>query len=120
MYINQIDNLFDGILNKFYIFLIKKKTFERFTEEENFVKYMNDIIDIIKLFINELNINEIENLITSKSHKNYIIDIIKRYCAFYVYLGIAYHYRDSRDLFITNIIETSKNVKDSTFNINNF
>jgi hypothetical protein len=120
MYINQIDNLFDGILNKFYIFLIKKKTFERFTEEENFVKYMNDIIDIIKLFINELNINEIENLITSKSHKNYIIDIIKRYCAFYIYLGIAYHYRESRDLFITNIIETSKNVKDSTFNINNF
>ncbi len=120
MYINQIDNLFDGILNNFYIFLSKKKVFERFTEDQNFVKYLNDIIDIIKLFIDDLNTKEIDNLIQSKSHKNYIIDIIKRYCAFYIYLGIAYYYKDSRDLFITNIIETSKNIKDSTFSINNF
>ncbi len=120
MYINQIDNLFDGILNKFYIFLSKKKVFERFTEDQNFVKYMNDIVDIIKIFIDDLNTQEINDLIQSKNHKTYIIDVIKRYCAFYVYLGIAYYYKDSRDLFITNIIETSKNIKDSTFSINNF
>jgi hypothetical protein len=120
MYINQIDNLFDGIINNFYIFLQKKKVFERFSEDQNFVKYMNDIIDIIKLFIQELNIKEIENLINSKSHSKYIVEIIKRYCAFYIYLGIAYHYKGDRDLFITNIVETSKNIKDSTFNINNF
>ncbi len=120
MYINQIDNLFDGIINNFYIFLKKKKVFERFSEDQNFVKYMNEIIDTIKLFINELNIKEIEDLINSKSHSKYIIEIIKRYCAFYIYLGIAYHYKGDRDLFITNIVETSKNIKDSTFNINNF
>ena len=120
MYINQIDNLFDGIINNFYIFLQKKKVFERFSEDQNFVKYMNDIIDIIKLFIQELNIKEIENLINSKTHSKYIVEIIKRYCAFYIYLGIAYHYKGDRDLFITNIVETSKNIKDSTFNINNF
>ena len=120
MYINQIDNLFDGIINNFYIFLKGKKVFERFSEDQNFVKYMNDIIDIIKLFIQELNIKEIEDLINSKSHTKFIIEIIKRYCAFYIYLGIAYHYKGDRDLFITNIVETSKNIKDSTFNINNF
>ncbi len=120
MYINQIDNLFDGVINNFYIFLNKKKVFERFSEDQNFVKYMNDIIDTIKLFINELNIKEIEDLINSKSHTKYIIEIIKRYCAFYIYLGIAFYYKGDRDLFITNIVETSKNIKDSTFNINNF
>ena len=120
MYINQIDNLFDGIINNFYIFLKEKKIFERFSEDQNFVKYMNDIIDTIKLFIQELNVKEIEDLINSKSHTKYIIEIIKRYCAFYVYLGIAYYYKGNRDLFITNIVETSKNIKDSTFNINNF
>ncbi len=120
MYINQIDNLFDGILNKFYIYLSKKKIFERFTEDQNFVKYLNDIVDIIKLFIDELNTKEIDDLIKSKSHKIFIIDVIKRYCAFYIYLGIAYYYKESRDLFITNIIETSKNIKDSSFSINNF
>ncbi len=120
MYINQIDNLFDGILNNFYIFLSKKKIFERFTEDQNFVKYMNDIVDIIKLFIDDLNTKEIDNIVLSKNHKTYILDVIKRYCAFYIYLGIAYYYKDSRDLFITNIIETSKNIKDNTFSINNF
>jgi hypothetical protein len=120
MYINQIDNLFDGIINNFYIFLQKKKIFERFSDDQNFVKYMNEIIDTIKLFIQELNIKEIEDLINSKTHSKYIIEIIKRYCAFYIYLGIAYLYKGDRDLFITNIVETSKNIKDSTFNINNF
>ena len=120
MYINQIDNLFDGIINNFYIFLNKKKSFDRFSDDQNFVKYMNEIIDTIKLFIDDLNLKEIEELIYSKSHTKYIIEIIKRYCAFYVYLGIAFYYKGDRDLFITNIIETSKNIKDSTFNITNF
>ena len=60
MYINQIDNLFDEILNKFNNLLDKKKTFEKYSDDQNFVKYMNDIIEIIKLFIKELNIKEIE------------------------------------------------------------
>jgi len=120
MYINQIDNLFDGIINKFNIFLISKKVFERFNEDANFVKYLNEIIELIKLFIQELNLKEIEELIGTKSHINYIIEIIKRYCAIYIYLGIAYYYKNDRDLFITNIIETGKSVKDTTFNINNF
>ncbi len=120
MYINQIDNLFDGIINNFYIFLNKKKSFEKFSDDQNFVKYMNEIIDIIKLFIDEINTKEIDELVELPSHTKYIIEIIKRYCAFYIYLGIAFHYKGDRDLFITNIIETSKNIKDSTFNINNF
>ncbi len=120
MYINQIDNLFDSILNKFNIFLEKKKIFERYAEDVNFVKYMNDIIEIIKLFIQEFNIKEIEEIIKSDSHTNFILDIIKRYCAFYIYLGIAYNYKNDRDLYITNIVETSKNIKSTVFSINNF
>ena len=76
MYINQIDNLFDGVINNFYIFLQKKKVFEQLSEDQNFVKYMNDIIDTIKLFIQELNVKEIEELIDSSSHTKYIIEII--------------------------------------------
>ena len=39
---------------------------------------------------------------------------------FYTYLGIGYNYKNTRDLFITNIIETSKNQKDSDYQIINF
>ena len=90
MYINQIDNLFDGIINNFNIFLIKKNVFNKFSKDNNFVKFQNEITNI---------------------------DIIKRYCAFYIYLGIAYNYTGDRELFITNMIETSKN---NTLGINNF
>ena len=73
-----MDNLFDEILNKFYILLNNKKIFEKYSDDQNFVKYMNDIIDIIKVFIDGLNIKEIEALIGSSKHTNHIIDIIKR------------------------------------------
>ena len=39
---------------------------------------------------------------------------------FYTYLGIGLLLQKSRDLFITNIIETSKNQKDSEYQIVNF
>lgn len=120
MYVNMIDNLFDGVINKLHTFLESKKAFKRFSDDQNFVKYMNDIVEMIRLFIDEINMKEIETLISSKSHVKYIIEVIKRYCAFYIYLGIAYYYKGDRDLYITNIIETSKNVKDGTFSISNF
>ena len=55
MYINQIDNLFDGIINNFNIFSEKKKVFDKFSKDQNYVKYQNDIVNLIKDFT--LNIN---------------------------------------------------------------
>ena len=120
MYINQIDNLFDNIINNFNSFLINKKVFEKLSKDINFVKYQNEILEIVKNFIKEIDIKEIGLLTNKKERIEYIVDIIKRYCAFYIYLGIAYHYMGDRELFITNMIETSKNIKDSDFTINNF
>ncbi len=120
MYVNMIDNLFDSMINNFYQFLIKKETFKKTSEDQNFVKYMNEIIDTIKQFTKDLNLKEIEETIGSKTHVQFIVETIKRFCAFYIYLGIAYNYNGDRDLFITNIIETSKNMKDGSFSISNF
>lgn len=120
MYINIIDNLFDGMINNFNIFLLEKNIFKKYTDDQNFVKYMNDIIDVINSFIDKINKKDIDELVGSSKNVQYIIDVIKRYCAFYIYLGIAYYYTGNGDLFITNIIETSKNIKDSSFNISNF
>jgi hypothetical protein len=120
MYINQIDNLFDTMINKFNDYLLKKNIFKKLSEDQNFVKYTNDIISIIRDFIKTIDNSEINELIGSKTHTHFILEIIKRFCAFYIYLGIAFYYKGDRDLFITNIIETSKNIKDSTFSITNF
>jgi len=121
MYINKIDELFDNILNKLDDYLIKHKTFQAFSKDTNFVKYQNQILETLKDFIDK-NVSKkfILDLLKNESYYEYVFGIIKRYCAFYIYLGIAYHYKGGRDLFITNIIESSKNQKDSIFSIPNF
>ena len=121
MYINQIDELFDNILNRLYEYLVKNKTLQKYYKDNNFVIFQNDILKTIKDFITQtVSKKEIIDIVKHESYYDFILGTIKRYCAFYIYLGIAYYYNGDRGLFITNIIETSKNIKDSTFNISNF
>ena len=51
MYINQIDELFDSILNKLNDYLQKEEAFKKLILDTNFVKYQNDILNYIKKFI---------------------------------------------------------------------
>ena len=51
MYINKIDDLFDNLLNRLHEYLFKNKTFDKFKKDTNFVKYQNDILEILKVFI---------------------------------------------------------------------
>ena len=120
MYVNQVDDLFDGILNKFNEFLITEKAFQKLSSDTNFVKFQNDILGFIKKFIESIPKKDIVQVIKKESYYDSILNIIKRYCAFYIYLGIAYHYEGGRDLYITNIIEASRFQKDATFQITNF
>ena len=118
MYINQIDDLFDNLINHLYNFLFDKNFFKKINKDTNFVKFQNYILENINEFINSIVKKEIINIKLKNSEENYIINIIKRYCAFYIYLGISYNYKGGRDLFITNIIESSKNT--SSISIENF
>ena len=111
MYINQIDNLFDGIINNFNIFSEKKKVFDKYSKDQNYVKYQNDIVNLIKDFTLNINKKEIKSITQKQSHIEMIIDIMKRYCAFYIYLGIAYNYKGGRDLFVTNLKIISLKIK---------
>ena len=120
MYINQIDELFSTILERFFDFLIKKDFFKKILQDLNFVKYQSDILNFIKIFIETIPRHEILDIIKKDSYFDIIINIIKRYCAYYIYLGIAYYYKGSRDLYITNLIEISKYQKDALYHIENF
>ena len=120
MYITQIDELFYNILNKFNTFLNKEKVFDKLLSDTNFVKFQNKILEYIKQFIQSISKKDIIEIIQNESYYDSILNIIKRYCAFYIYLGIGYFYEGGRDLFITNIIEISKYQKENTFQINNF
>ena len=113
MYINQIDDLLYNIINNFNIFLTKEKIFDKIMSDNNFVKYQNDILSYIKKYIDSLNNKDIKSIIKKENYIEIFINLVKRYCAFYIYLGIAYYYKGNRDLYITNIIESSKYQKDS-------
>jgi len=115
MYINQIDELFNNILDKFYNFLLNEKKLNEIYKETNFVRYQIDIVNIITKFINTISKIEIEQISKDKKIIDYILNIIKRYCAFYAYLTIGYYYIGNRDLFITNILECSKNQNITSF-----
>jgi len=120
MYINQIDELFDSILNKLNDYLDNHKAFTKLSLDTNFVKFQNDILNYIKNFIETIPKKDITNIIKKDTYYEIILNIIKRYCAFYIYLGIGYYYEGGRDLFITNMIETSRYQKDSKIQIPNF
>ena len=120
MFINQIDNILDNVINKLNLFLFKIKFFEKTKKDTNFVKFQNEIMTIIKKFCDTIDKKEIFKIVKNNDNTEYIFNIIKRYTAYYIYLGIAYYYGGDRDLFITNILESSKNQKTSIIQIQNF
>jgi hypothetical protein len=120
MYVNQIDEMFDNLLNNFNKYLIDNKVFEKIKYDTNFVIYQLDILKYIDTFIKSLSKNDILFIIKNENNYNVIINIIKRYCAYYIFLGLIYYYNGSRDLYITNIIEISRYQKDAIIQIPDF
>ena len=120
MYINKIDELIDQTLDNFNLFFKKNSLLENLKKEYNFVKYQNQINELIKNYIDKLDKSKIESIVPNKDNVEQIIDILKRYIAYYIYMTIAYFYQSKRELYVTNIIECSKNQKNSNIQINNF
>ena len=119
MFINQIDELIDTILNNFNNYITELKFFKKLTSTSNFVKYQNDIIKFIKTFIESMDDVLILKII-KKNNYDIFINTIKKYCAFYIYLGIAYYFKGSKELFITNIIECSRAQVNINYDMDNF
>ena len=120
MFINKIDNFLDKILNDFNEHLLNSNILTKISQDVNFVKYQNDILKTIKTFIDKINEKELNNIVTSKKHIEIMKNYITRYCAYYVYFGISYYYKGDKDLYITNIIESSKNQQGSQISLTNF
>ena len=120
MDINNLDKFIKNILDDINNFNISENFFEKI-EDNNYVKYQNLILLHIKKFIDKkINKNEILDIIKNINYYDYIIDIIKRYHAFYIYLGIGYNYTENRDLYVINLIESSKYQKDASYQLEKF
>jgi hypothetical protein len=115
MKINNIDNIIYDIILKFNISnnnIILKKIYN----ENDFIKYLNEIINLIKVYYKKTK----EKLLKKNINNKLLFKNIKRYLAYAIFLDIAYHYKGDHNLFLINMIEISKEIKNYNFIIDNF
>src|SRR5271154_6114611 len=123
MYVNQIDKIIDQILDKLYLEgMTNNKINETIVKENklNYVEYRDQINEFIQKFMDGVDISDIQKLINNKENLQRIIDIIKRYIAYYFFLTLAYHYPGTIKDYRNNLIQYSKLQENSTFTIKNF
>lgn len=123
MYVNQIDDIIDKILDQLYLEGISKDpTFQTIVQGNkiNYVEYRDKINKFIQNFMTSIDITPIQKLINNKENLLRILDIIKRYIAYYYFLSIAYYYTGTLKDFRNNLIQYSKMQENSTFTIKNF
>jgi hypothetical protein len=121
MYINKIDELIDKVINDFANKLLNKnQLFEKIKKESNFVKFQPEINKLMKEYILTINPDEINAITNNAENKHKIIEFIKRYLAYYLFLAIGYFYDGKPETFINNIIEFTRNQGSFGYKIDNF
>ena len=116
MFINQIDETFDDILNKLYNNLIKSNLFDNLKNKKNFIKNFNLVNDFIKKFI-EINITKNKiffDLINFKNNSDLIKNKLSNYI--YIYIILLYGYFETNyDDFINSLIQLYNSNKSNDF-----
>jgi hypothetical protein len=120
MYINKIDELVDKIIDEFYNKIFLKKEYSKFFDEINFVKYQ---LDINKIFIdnaNKINKSDINKILNDEDNTNKLVELIKKYMGYYIFMLFAFFYKGKIETYINNIVEFTKNQPEFNFKIINF
>lgn len=121
MYINKIDDLLDKIIDDFYnTVILKDSTFKKILGDTNFIKYQDQLSDVMEKYIKSINIREIRDILHNEDNVSIIIKIVKRYIAYYLFLTLSFFYTGKNETFINNVIEFSKNQGTRTFKIEDF
>ncbi len=120
MYINEVDELIDRSIDNIHLIIVKNTKIKKIFDEINFIKFQKDINDFMVEYNKNININHIRKIITNEDNINNILEIIKRYVAYYIFLLIGFFYKGKNETFINNVIEFTKNQSQYNYKINNF
>lgn len=120
MYINKVDEILDKIIDDFYNKVIVQKEFSGFLEEPNFVKYQLQINKHFGNYFDKISTKEINEILKDEDNTQKLINILKKYIAYYVFMYIGFFYKGKRDTYINNVIEFSKNQPGFNLRIDNF
>lgn len=121
MYINKIDDFIDKVLDDFNNYIITNDTFNVIINDLQFTKHQKEINNLLQKYIKTINLEEIKNLVKNKDMLDIIVNIIKRYITIYFFLCVGLHNSKSETkLFITNLIEFTKNQHTYEFKVSDF
>lgn len=121
MHMNKIDELIDKYLDDFYLIEVKeKKKLEKIINETEFSRFQQEINNIMIDYQDKISLINKEDVVSNKLINNRIIETIKRYIAFYIFLTIGYFYPNKPESYISNIVEITKNQALYKYKIENF
>jgi hypothetical protein len=121
VFVNQIDELIDRSLDKFFEkYVYQNKLFNKLSTEIDFVKYQLNLHTAIDEFCQGIDRNALSAIVTQAENVKRIIDIVKRYIAYYSLMWVAYHYSGKRIEYVNNVVELGTGQQRSTFRIANF
>lgn len=121
MYIDKIDELIDKIFNDFYLTVIlENKDLKKILQDTDYIKYQKNINEIMINYKKKINTEEIKQLVKSNNAVHQIVETLKKYIAFYLFLTIGFFYTGKEELFINNTVEFTKNQGSYDYKIENF
>lgn len=120
MYINKIDDIIDKVIDDFYNSVFTNEKNDKLLSEINFVKYQKEINNILLSYNKSINVTQIKEIVQNEDNVITILEIIKRYIAYYFFLYLGVFYVGKKDNYINNIIEFSKNQIGFNYKIQNF
>lgn len=120
MYINKIDEIVDNVLDDFYNKVVKEKDTKTYFNEVNFVKYQKEVNQILQDYTKTIDVNAIDKVINNVDGSNKVVEYIKKYLAFYVFMTFGFYYSQKMEMYINNIVEFSKNQAGFGLKINGF
>jgi hypothetical protein len=111
MYIEEIDNILDIAIDDIFNEL---ENYEKFLKElyktKNFMKYEKKINELIITLLKIIDEDALKGIIKKTENINLVMNVIKKYCAYYFYIHIGLNYNESIQTFNNNITELSSSL----------
>lgn len=120
MYINSVDTILGYLLDNSLENILKTKTFVGVLKLSNFSSKYDSIIKILNDYIKTIDWTPIKELFPDNRQSKTVIDILKKYIAYYTFISIGYFYEDNIDVYKNNIIEFSKMINKNMIDIPGF
>lgn len=108
MYISEIDNILDMAIDDIFENLKKYKSeLEELYKTKNLMKYEKKMNEMILKLFKLIDEEALKAIIRKTANIEMVINVIKKYCAYYIFIHIGLNYKESIQTFNNNITEIS-------------